>query len=96
MWKDDTMIQTEEQKKMSEELKYSTEVDFDVGQEPWITIKLADGGELKARVIIKGVRRLRDDELTGEPRYNVAFEHLVRMTKRPNHLANKRLENRGD
>lgn len=80
------MIQNPEKAKFEEEMRYSTTCDFEVGSEPWITVKLADGAELKARVIIKDVRRFRDDELTGEPRYNIAFEHLVRMTKKPNHL----------
>jgi hypothetical protein len=74
---------TENPDKMKDELKFSTDLDFEVGSEPWITIKVADGAELKIRMVIEGVRRISDNPESGEPRYFVSHKTLLRTSKKP-------------
>ncbi len=58
-------------------------VDFEAGSEPWVTIKLADGAELKYRSTISSITRISDDPLNGKARYFVQHQDVVRVVKQP-------------
>lgn len=77
------MIDPDEAKRIQQEIEMAPELDFDVNSEPWITIKVKDGSELRFKVIIKGVKKISDHPETGEPRYFVAHDQIVRISKRP-------------
>jgi hypothetical protein len=72
----------DENKKLQQEIDLAPELDFDVPSEPWITIKVKDGAELKAKLVVKGVKRV-SDEPNGKPRYFVAHDIIIRVAKPP-------------
>lgn len=50
----------------------ATELEFEVTSEPWTTVKLEDGSELRLRLNVSKVYRLEQyDQMTGEPAYMV-------------------------
>lgn len=58
-------------------------VDFEAGSEPWVTITLDDGAQLKYRSTISSVVRISDDPLNGRARYFLQSQQVVRVVKQP-------------
>jgi hypothetical protein len=72
----------DEQRKLQAETEMAPEMDFDVPSEPWITIRVKDGAELKAKLVVKGVKRISDAP-NGLPRYFIGHEVIIRVSKPP-------------
>ena len=68
---------------LRQEVADGESIDFVAGSEPWVTIELADGAQLKYRSTIASVTRISDDPLNGKPRYFVQHQDVVRVVKQP-------------
>ncbi len=52
-------------------------VDFEPTSEPWSQYKLADGTEMKAKMVLLNVARLDEFNEQGEPVYQFQFQQVV-------------------
>ncbi len=77
------MNDKEQEERLKEEVRLAPELDFDVQSEPWITIRVRDGAELRLKLMVTGVKRISDDPQSHVPRYFVAHETKLRITKYP-------------
>lgn len=79
---------------MSTEIKVdmekTVEVDWDSEKEHWNEYKLKDGATLKVKLILKGVRRAKDQHTPdGSPIYAVQSMNVVRVSDVPKKLRKK-------
>lgn len=79
------MPMDQKQAALKRELDNAESIDFEQGVESWTVVKLADGGELKVRMVVMSIKRLDDDPLTGKARYAMAHQGFYRVTKEPDH-----------
>jgi hypothetical protein len=52
-------------------------VDFEPTAEPWGQYKLADGSEVKVKIVLLNAARLDEFSEQGEPLYQFQFQHIV-------------------
>lgn len=71
-----------EQKAAERELLEAPELDFDVAGEHWIRIEVSDGADLRFKTVVTGVKRLSDDPRSGEARYVVKSQSVMRTAKK--------------
>jgi len=52
-------------------------IDFDPAPEPWGIYKLADGSEIRAKLVLLGVVRLDEFNEQGDPIYQFQFQQII-------------------
>ena len=68
----------------SGEMKPATEVSFEIDKEPWAIYQLADGTQVRAKVIVTHIFRLDGDvDENGDPQYYVRHTVAVATTPGP-------------
>ena len=73
---------TPEQKKFEQEMKDAPELDFEVTGEHWIRIEASDGGDIRFKTVVVGLKRLPDEPKTGAPRYVIKSQNALRVIKK--------------
>jgi hypothetical protein len=71
-----------EKKAMEKEMLDAPELDFDVTGEHWVRIEVSDGADLRLKTIVSGVKRLSDDPISGEARYVIKSQSVIRIAKK--------------
>lgn len=75
------------------DIKDTVEVDWTSEKEYWNEYKLDDGTTMKVKLILKGVRRAKDQHTTeGNPIYIVQSMNVVRVLNVPKKLKKKQKE----
>lgn len=67
---------------LDQELKNAPNLDYDVSGEHWVRIDVGDGADLRFKAIVVGVKRISDDPKSGEPRYFVKTQNILRVARR--------------
>jgi len=52
-------------------------VEFEPASEPWTQYKLADGSEVKIKIVLLNAARLDEFNEQGDPIYHFQFQHIV-------------------
>ena len=70
-------------------LKDSIDLDFTEEEEHWNTYTLSDGTQLKVKLVLRGVKRLKRYEPDGTPIYVINSINVVRAVNVPPELKAK-------
>lgn len=72
------------------QLPEGEDLDFETVKEDWNEYRLSDGTTLKVKIVLTGVRRLKDRYTpTGDPVYVIASQNIVRTVNVPKELKRK-------
>ena len=74
-------------------LEGSVDLDFKEVEENWNTYKLSDGITLKVKLVLRGVKRLKNFEPDGSPIYVINTINVVRSVDIPPELRAKPKKN---
>jgi hypothetical protein len=72
-----------------EALAKSVDLDFQEVEENWNTYTLSDGTTLKVKLVLRGVKRLKNYEPDGSPIYVINSINVVRAVDIPKELKAK-------
>lgn len=72
-----------------EALAKSVDLDFEEVEENWNTYTLSDGTTLKVKLVLRGVKRLKNYEPDGSPIYVINSINVVRAVDIPKELKAK-------
>jgi len=64
----------------------SVDLDFVEEEEHWNTYRLSDGATLKVKIVLRGVKRLKEHEPDGSPIYMINSINVVRAVNVPEEL----------
>ena len=74
-------------------LEGSVDLDFKEVEENWNTYSLSDGTTLKVKLVLRGVKRLKNFEPDGSPIYVINTINVVRSVDVPQELRAKPKKN---